>query len=233
MSTQRDWEDLASRLDGIYTVEDFETAAYRLVAEQVIYHADRSSRSTYNLLDLYEREFAKVLAPLGVSLSVNRQLRYATALPRHAKAGTATVAQTMFALVLRGLYDEGVRAGELTEDGEVLCDYVELQEKYRLMTGRDLPARGELDALLRAAKRWGIARRLEDDDGEQLTPLQEQSAGGVAIRPAIVDVLGETALMRLAQWGTARTEAQPDAAGDNGGETEATDETERKTDEAA
>lgn len=212
MSNPRDWEDLASRLDGIYTVEDFETAAYRLVAEQVIYHSDRSSRVTYALLDLYEREFAKVLAPLGVSLSINRQLRYVTALPQHAKAGTATVAQTLFALVLRGLYDEGVRAGGLTEDGEVLCDYIELQEKFHLMTGRDLPTRGELDTLLRSAKRWGIARRLEDDDSGHLTPLQEQSTGGVAIRPAIVDVLGETALLRLAQWGVAKDEAQGDGS---------------------
>ena len=212
MSNPRDWEDLASRLDGVYTVEDFETAAYRLVAEQVIYHSDRSSRVTYGILDLYEREFSKVLAPLGVSLSINRQLRSVTALPRHAKAATATVAQTLFALVLRGLYDEGVRAGGLTEDGEVLCDYIELQEKFHLMTGRDLPTRGELDTLLRSAKRWGIARRLEDDDSGHLTPLQEQSAGGVAIRPAIVDVLGETALIRLAQWGVAKDEAHVEGA---------------------
>jgi Domain of unknown function (DUF4194) len=212
MSNPRDWEDLASRLDGVYTVEDFETAAYRLVAEQVIYHSDRSSRVTYGILELYEREFAKVLAPLGVSLSINRQLRYVAALPRHAKAGTATVAQTLFALVLRGLYDEGVRAGGLTEDGEVLCDYIELQEKFHLMTGRDLPTRGELDTLLRSVKRWGIARRLEDDDSGHLSPLQDQSAGGVAIRPAIVDVLGETALLRLAQWGAIRDEAQVDGA---------------------
>mgnify|MGYP001596024603 CR=1 FL=1 len=232
MSSQRDWEDLAGRLDGIYSVDDFETAAYRLVAEQVIYHSDRNSRMTYAILDLYEREFAKVLAPLGVSLSINRQLRYVTALPRHAKAGTATVAQTLFALVLRGVYDEGVRAGGLTEDGEVLCDYVELQEKYRLMTGRDLPARGELDALLRAAKRWGIARRLEDEDSELLTPLQEQSTGGVAIRPAIVDVLGESALMRLAQWGTARNEIPGDDATGNEGP-ESIDDTQRNNDETA
>lgn len=212
MSKPWDWEDLASRLDGIYTVEDFEAAAYRLVAEQVIYHSDRNSRVTYGILDLYEREFAKVMAPLGVSLSINRQLRYVTALPRHAKAGTATVAQTLFALVLRGLYDEGVRAGGLTEDGEVLCDYIELQEKFHLMTGRDLPTRGELDTLLRSAKRWGIARPLEDDDSGHLTPLQEQSVGGVAIRPAIVDVLGETALIRLAQWGAAKDEAHADGA---------------------
>ena len=230
MSNPRDWEDLASRLDGVYTVEDFETAAYRLVAEQVIYHSDRSSRVTYGILDLYEREFSKVLAPLGVSLSINRQLRYVTALPRHAKAATATVAQTLFALVLRGLYDEGVRAGGLTEDGEVLCDYIELQEKFQLMTGRDLPTRGELDTLLRSVKRWGIARRLEDGDSGHLTALQEQSAGGVAIRPAIVDVLGETALIRLAQWGAAKDEAHVEGAA---GELVAIEDNQGMTNEAA
>jgi hypothetical protein len=194
------WEDLASRLEGVYVAEDFETAAYRLVSEQVIYHSDRSSRVSYSIVDLYEREFNKVLAPLGVSLTVNRQLRYVVAQPQHARASTATVAQTLFALVLRGLYEEGARAGDLSEEAEVMIDYIELQEKYRLMTGRDLPPKGELDSLLRAVRRWGIARRLDDDDSTELTILQEQSVSGIAIRPAIVEVLGETALMRLAQW---------------------------------
>ena len=98
----------------------------------MIYHSDRSSRVTYGILDLYEREFSKVLAPLGVSLSINRQLRYVTALPRHAKAATATVAQTLFALVLRGLYDEGVRAADLPKTARSQCDYIELQEKFHL-----------------------------------------------------------------------------------------------------
>lgn len=194
------WEDLASRLDGVYMAEDFETAAYRLVSEQVIYHSDRSSRVSYAIVDLYEREFNKVLAPLGVSLIVNRQLRYVVAQPQHARASTATVAQTLFALALRGLYEEGARAGDLSEEAEVMIDYIELQEKYRLMTGRDLPPKGELDSLLRAVRRWGIARRLDDGDSTELTILQEQSVSGIAIRPAIVEVLGETALMRLAQW---------------------------------
>ncbi len=204
------WEDLASRLDGIYTSEDFEAAAYRLVAEQVIYHAERNSRVSYAVIEQYEREFDKVLSPMGVSINVNRQLRYIAAIPRHARASTATVAQTLFALVLRGLYEEGARSGQFTEDGEVMCDYIELQEKYRLMTGRDLPAKGEFDALLRTARRWGIARRLEEDEGMEITPLQEQSGGGIAIRPAIVDVLGETALMRLAQWGSSKADAVTD-----------------------
>lgn len=216
------WEDLANRLDGVYIAEDFETAAYRLVSEQVIYHSDRSSRVAYSIVDLYEREFNKVLVPLGVSLMVNRQLRYIVAQPQHARATTATVAQTLFALVLRGLYEEGARAGDLSEEAEVMIDYIELQEKYRLMTGRDLPPKGELDSLLRAVRRWGIARRLDDDDSTELTPLQEQSVSGIAIRPAIVEVLGETALMRLAQWephvGQEAGEQEMASAAQTGGE---------------
>ena len=102
------------------------------------------------------------------------------------------------------------RDGVLIEEPE--DEQVDAYEKFRLMTGRDLPTRGELDTLLRTVKRWGIARRLEDDDSGSLTPLQEQSAGGLTIRPAIVDVLGETALIRLAQWGTAKEEVHGDGA---------------------
>lgn len=211
------WDDLATRLDGVYTAEDFETAAYRLVAEQVIYHSDRNGRVSYGVVEMYEREFNKVLAPLGVSVVVNSQHRYAVAIPRHARASTATVAQTLMALVLRGLYEEGARAGDLTEHAEVVVDFIELQEKYRLMTGRDLPPKGELDMLLRAAKRWGIARRLDDDDAAELTPLQEQSVAGIAIRPAIVDVLGEVALSRLALWGPG---SEPQTVSESGKESQ-------------
>lgn len=197
------WDSVASRTDGVNTPEEFEVVAYRLVAEQVIYYVDRHSRVAYGLIDRYERDFRQVLAPLGVDLQVNRQLRYAYATPRHAKVGTATVAQTLLALVLRGIYDEYARIGQLNDDGEVMCDLVELEEKYRLTTGRELPGKGELDALLRKYKRWGIARKVEDHvDG--VDEMSDSQPYVVVIRPAIVDVLGETALQRLSAWeGTA------------------------------
>jgi hypothetical protein len=111
------------------------------VTEQVLYHADRHSRMAYGLIVQYERDFKQALAPLGVSIEINSQLRYVYAKPQHIKAGTASVAQTLLALVLRAIYDESARLGQFTDDGEVVCDLVELEEKYRLMTGRELPAR--------------------------------------------------------------------------------------------
>lgn len=207
------WESLATRTEGLHTSEELEMAAYRLAVEQVLYYADRHSRTAYWMIERYEREFRQALAPLGIDVQVNRQLRYAYALPKHAKAGAASIAQTVFALVLRGIYDESASTGQLTDDGEVVCDLVELAEKYRLMSGKDLPTKGKLDSLMETMKRWGIARKSEDqglDDGDDLAGQPY----AVIIRPAIADVLGEAALARLAQFRTVASveTGEPEAA---------------------
>lgn len=193
------WESLAARSNGLHVVEDFEVTTYRLVVEQVLYHADRGSRTAYYVVERYERAIKDVLAPLGVDVHVNRNLRYAYAIPRHGKSGNATTQQTVFALVLRMVYEESAKIGDLTDDGEVICDLVELEEKYRVLTGRELPGKGELDLLIRSMRRWGIARLSTEQDGIGEEGLLDQPYA-IVIRPAIVDILGETALQRLSQW---------------------------------
>jgi len=187
------WDTLAARSNGQHTADEFEMAAYRLVTEQVLYYADHHSRAVYWIAERYERELRQALAPLGVMLKVNRQLRYVYASPNHAKATTATTVQTLLALVLRSMYEESGRAGRLNADGEVICDLVELEEKYRLSVNRPLPSKGELNGVLKVLKRWGIAKKeVDPDDATQ--PFV------IVIRPAIIDILNETALDRLAHW---------------------------------
>jgi len=193
------WEALAARTDGQNTAEEFESAAYRLISEQVLYHGDKHSRVAYWLVERYTKDFERALEPLGIEVVVNTLLRYVYAKPRHAKSGTASVTQTLLALVLRSLYDESARAGQLNDNGEVLCDLVELEEKYRLATGRELPPKMELDALLRQCKRWGIAKIADEQNLEEMDS-DADSQQYVLIRPAIVDVLGDVALQRLGHW---------------------------------
>ena len=201
------WSGPASRSDGLHTEAELEAAAYRLVTEQVLYHSDKSSKNAYYAVESFERDFRTALAPLGVDVGVNRNLRYVYAKPRHGKSGTASVAQTIFALVLRLVYDEKMRVGDLlNDDGEVFCGLIELGEKYRILVGRPLPGRGELDSLMRAAKRWGIAKK-ESESSCDLPQFEfEGQPFAVVIRPAIMEVLGESALQRLSQW---TTTAQP------------------------
>lgn len=193
------WETLAARSNDHYTEEDFETAAYRLVAEQVLYYSDTFSRSTYNLVNLYSKDFEKVLEPLGIELMVNSVSQYVYAKPYRVKNGMASVEQTLFALVLRQIYAEAIRQGDANDSMEVLSDLIEVEEKYKLSTGREYPNRSKFDAILQQLKRWGIARIADENDFESFSANPEGQPS-LLIRPAIVDVLGDHALVRLGAW---------------------------------
>jgi hypothetical protein len=206
------WQRLVEGGDCLYTVEDFEAAAYRLVAEQVLYYSDARARNAYRLVDQYELELRPVLELLGVDFKVNRQFRYAAAVPQHAKVGGASQDETLFALLLRKIYDEGLNRGDMTDEGEVHCDLVDLSERFRQETGRSMPEKGRLDLLMKSAKRWGIARMLDDEEEGPATAPEVLQPYVVAIRPAIADVLGENALVKLAIWRDAAATAAPATA---------------------
>lgn len=220
------WDNLSAATDGLITPQDFESAAYRLVAEQCLYYSDQRSRTAYGIVERYEKEMAKVLAPLGITLKVNRVGHYAVAIPIHAKAVPASAAQTLFALVLRGIFESMATAGYISEVGEVHVDLYDLHDKYRLMTGKEFPAVGEFHKLMRTMQRWGIARKLSEDEA---SVAGGTDGDGIAIRPGILEVLGETALRRLAMLHEAKASGHDTVAGTG----ESDDEDSEVTDEAA
>lgn len=193
------WETAASRTDGQHTAEEFEAAAYRLVTEQVLYHSDKHSRIAYYLVERYTKEFEHVLEPLGIVLDVNPLLRYVFAKPKHQKSGTASVSLTLIALVLRTLYDESARIGQQNDNGEVFCELIELDEKYKLSTGRELPSKVEFNSVLKQLRRCGLVRMADEQSLEEFDG-EADSQSYILIRPAIVEVLGETTLQRLGHW---------------------------------
>ena len=198
------WELVASRTDGQYTAEDFESAAYRLVTEQVIYHSDKHSRVTYGLIEKFARNFESALEPLGIDIQVNSLIRYVYARPRHGKAGSVSVNQTLVALVLRSFYDEAIRSGQVNDNGEALCDLLELDEKYRLATNRELPSKAEFDAIIKQFRRWGIVKIADESSAEELDSDADLNLY-IMIRPAIFEILGDSALQRLGNWSQNKT----------------------------
>ena len=190
---KRSWTTLSQASNGLYTVEDFERAAYRLVSEQVLYASDRGTRSAYRLVEAHLDDFAAVLAPLGVRLARNPHYRYIVALADHAEGAAVSLDETLLLLVLRQRYDLAIREGRIEEQGEVLVELPELQEAYPALIGRPMPEVGSLRALARTLKRWGLARLVESEpDDPQPFHLE--------IRPAIVDIVGEQWLQRLDQF---------------------------------
>ena len=189
---KRSWNTLSQLSNGVYAVQDFERAAYRLVVEQVLYASDRGTRLAYHLVEDHFDDFIAALAPLGIRLERNAHYRYVVALPAHAEGVPVTLAETLLLLVLRQRYDEAMRQGMVEDEGVVTVELPELQEAYQALAGRPMPDVGTLRELARTLKRWGTCRLVESDpDDPQPFHLQ--------VRPAIVEIVGEQWLQRLDQ----------------------------------
>lgn len=189
---KRSWNVLSQLSNGTYAVADFERAAYRLVTEQVLYASDRGARIAYHLVEDHFDDYVSALAPLGIRLERNAHYRYVVALPAHAEGVPVTLEETLLLLVLRQRYDEAARQGNIEELGEVVVELTDLQEAYQALIARPMPEIGSLRALARTARRWGVAR-LVDSDPDDPQPFH------LRVRPAIVDIVGETWLQRLDQ----------------------------------
>lgn len=182
------WERLARDSQGAITVADLQSAAYRLVMEQVIYGTERGSRAVYGLIVRNIGAYRSVLDTLGMTLQHNSFHNYLVATPLQHVGEKMRLAETHLALVLRWFYDERMHRAEVV-DGEATVELEDLERAYKELLGRELPERGALRDLVTAMKRYGLARAIDAADDQ---PFQ------VVIRPGIVDVLGETALLQLA-----------------------------------
>ncbi|QNU16078.1 DUF4194 domain-containing protein [Thermomonas sp. XSG] len=189
---KRSWNVLSQLSNGIHAVADFESAAYRLVTEQVLYASDRGTRTAYHLVEDHFDDYVAALAPLGIRLERNAHYRYVVALPAHAEGVPVTLEETLLLLVLRQRYDAAARQGNIEELGEVVVELPELQEAYQALIARPMPEVGTLRALARTVRRWGVAR-LVDSEPDDPQPFH------LRVRPAIVDIVGETWLQRLDQ----------------------------------
>ena len=195
------WERLAAQ-NPAYAEGDYQKAGYRLVMEQVLYAGDPRSRLAYELVVRHRRDYDALLAQLGMTITHNPHMGYVVATPNQYVAEKMRLAETRLALVLRRLYDDRMHATEVVA-GEAFVDMIELERAYKDLLKRELPARAVLEEQLQAMKRYGIARLEETRDEQRLQ---------VVIRPAIVDVLGETALLQLAAHATAPEEEDADEA---------------------
>ena len=195
------WERLAAQ-NPAYAEGDYQKAGYRLVMEQVLYAGDPRSRLAYELVVRHRRDYDALLAQLGMTITHNPHMGYLVATPNQYVAEKMRLAETRLALVLRRLYDDKMHATEIVT-GEAFVDMIELERTYKDLLKRELPATAVLNEHLQTMKRYGIVRLEETRDEQRLQ---------VAIRPGIVDVLGETALLQLAAHASLPDEEDADEA---------------------
>lgn len=190
---KRSWNSLSQESNGMYSVEDFERAAYRLVTEQVLYASDRNARTHYHLIEDHFEDYVATLAPLGIRLERNAHYRYIVALPAHGEGTPVRLEETLLLLILRQRYDQAMRQGQIEEQGEVVVELPDLQEAYQALVARGMPDVGGLRELAHTLKRWGVCRLVESEANDP-QPFH------LRVRPAIADIVGEQWLHRLDQY---------------------------------
>ena len=195
------WERLATQSQ-TYVESDYQKAGYRLIMEQVLYASDSRSRIAYELIVKHRKEYDALLAQLGMTMIHNPHMGYVVATPNQYVAEKMRLTETRLALVLRRLYDDKMHATEII-GGEAFVDMIELERAYKDLLKRDLPPTSALNEQLQAMKRYGIARLGDTRDEQRIQ---------VVIRPGIVDVLGETALLQLAAYANTAEEDDADEA---------------------
>lgn len=191
------WERLAEQGQP-YAPDDFRRAAYRLVMEQAIYATDRGSRVAYDLIVKHFSTYRELLGQLGMTVIHNTHMSYVVAIPSQYVGEKMRLNETRLALVLRRLYDDKINATELIA-GEAHVTVHELERAYRDLMDRDLPDNTELRDLAQSMKRFGLARMIDATDEQPFV---------IVVRPGIVDILGETALLQLASHAPADGEEE-------------------------
>lgn len=181
------WDRLADQSQ-FHEVEDYQRAGYLLMTRQVLYASDRNSRLAYELIVQHLGLYRELLRDLGMEVTHNASLAYLVATPSQYVAEKMRLDETRLALILRRIYDDKIHATEVTA-GEAVVDLVTLERAYKDLTKREMPDKASIRELLATMKRYGLVS-LTDADDEQ--PFQ------IVIRPAIVEILGETALLQLA-----------------------------------
>lgn len=184
------WNRIAEQ-DEAHTVRDFQKAALRLITEQVLYQANPKQRADYDLVAAYESAFAEALDLFGCILDLNVQERYAAAVPIISEVSKIPLMHTLLALVLRKLYDHHMNSGSL-HAGIAGVSLSELEAAFQESTGRELPMKpqSELQEMMNAMKRWGIARLVRTENlGE--------SAWFAEILPGIQSLINDRTLAML------------------------------------
>jgi len=184
------WNRLADQHE-TYTAADFQRAAMRLITEQVLYQANNKQRSDYDLVAAYENEFGEAIGLFGCKLDHNSRERYVASVPTQ-PVGRIPLLHTLLALVLRKLYDHHMNRGSLS-GGIAGVGLPELETAYKESTGRELPMRpqSDLQGLLEAMRRWGIARLVKFDAGGG------EPDWNVEILPGIQSLISERSLANL------------------------------------
>lgn len=187
----KDWSEFTKDKDAIYEENDFRSAAYQLLTQQILYESDKSDRVAYQIVSSHRHAFRDAFDLFGMDIEFDPDYRYCAAIPRMLRKTQLSLLESLLILVLRKVYHEQAIHGDVV-NGAAHISIDELQEAFRAETRRELPtATRELDAVLDTMKRFGILRKTATEAGDP-------QPYAIEIRPGIEKLVSENMITRMA-----------------------------------
>lgn len=195
--------------DGEETEARLQTALQALLLHQVIYSDSHGVGGSYELILRNQAFFRRYFATMGFELFIDPAAQCLGLSVGETSFGwkqnRLRKDETLVALVLRLMLEEGTRASEIDEVGRVDTDTDALFDRYRTLAGEDPPTESRLIEILRAFQRRGMVRIGERDRDEQVTP--------VLLMPGIRRIVTDRHVEAVSDWCARRTQGE-EAEGD-------------------
>ena len=169
--------------------QDMKRAMRDLRARQIIHGDDRMLKGSYDVLRRSHSFFKAHFGSEGYELRFDDRAQYVVLMPGEIGASNRRQQlkrdETLVLLLLRALWYEQARAGELDEQARVQLDSETLMDRATILAGNDFPAYTRLKEILTGLKRRGLVRFTDEQED------REEQLLGFDISPAITEIVDD------------------------------------------
>ncbi len=157
------------------TEADLQRALQALLLHQCVYADRPMGGRPYTIIARHRDFFEKYVNALDYQLIVEQRDGLAAVRPRAIAYGWKETRfkkdETLVLLVLRYMFEDATRRGEMDETGRIESNTDEIYDAYKTLAGEEPPNETRLHEILAMARRRGLVRLAEPDREERVTPL--------------------------------------------------------------
>jgi hypothetical protein len=189
------------------TEDDLRQTLQALMMHQCIYRDWPLSGGPFRTVQKHRTFFERYVAAMVAELVFEHRVGMIAMRPATTQYGWRQTRlkkdETLVALALRYLYDEGMETSQMTEDGRVEVTTDHVHDLISTGVGATPPEESRLDDILQGLHRKGVVRLGKRDTAERLRPL--------AVLPGVRILVPDIYVQAVADW---VAQGAPEGAGD-------------------
>ena len=178
------------------TEEDLQRALQALLVHQCLYSDRPMGGRAYTIVLRHRDFFEKYVGALNYKLVIEQRDGLAAIRPKSAGFGWRETRlkkdETFVLLVLRYIFEDSTRRGDMDETGRVDTNTDEIYDAYKTLARNEPPNESRMKDILWMCKQRGLVRPGDPDKEERITP--------VTILPGIRVLITDTFVEAVIDW---------------------------------